>query len=89
MAADLQRAFIRVYSGETDWESRIRSVKLVADALNKGEMARAMMTAVLMRLPDPGDAIGIADVDVIRGLQATHGHCAKHCRIVRFLPLDV
>jgi len=38
-------------------ESRIRSVKLVADALNKGERARAMMAAVLMRLPDPASPI--------------------------------
>jgi hypothetical protein len=61
--AELQRILDRSYGGESDWDSRIRSVKLVADALNKGEMARAMMTAVLMRLPDPGGAIRIADVD--------------------------
>ncbi len=38
-------------------------MKLVASALNKGDMARAMMTAVLMRLPDPGNPVRIADVD--------------------------
>lgn len=37
-------------------------MKLVADALNKGEIARAMITAVLMRLPDPAGAIHAADV---------------------------
>lgn len=38
-------------------------MELVAKALNKGEMARAMMTAVLMRLPSPGDPVRISDVD--------------------------
>lgn len=50
---ELRKAFGSVYGDETDWESRIRSVKLVATALNKSDTARAMMTAVLMRLPDP------------------------------------
>lgn len=61
--AELQKVLGHVYGDETNWESRIRSVDLVANALNKGEMARAMMTAVLMRLPDPDGAIRIADVD--------------------------
>ena len=61
--AELQKVFGRVYGDETNWASRIRSVELVAKALNKGEMARAMMTAVLMRLPDPDDAVRISDVD--------------------------
>jgi hypothetical protein len=61
--AQLQKIFARIYGDETNWESRIRSVELVADALNKGEMARAMMSAVLMRLPAPGDSICIAEVD--------------------------
>lgn len=62
-ATELQKVFGRTYSDETDWGSRIRSVKLVADALNKGEIARAMITAVHMRLPDPRGAIRISDVD--------------------------
>ena len=62
-ASDLQKVLGRVYGDETNWENRIRSVKLVANALNKGDMARAMMTAVLMRLPDRDGAIRIADVD--------------------------
>lgn len=62
-ADELQRVFDRTYGVETNWESRIRSVNLVANALNKGELARAMMVAVLMRLPDPAGAIRIADVD--------------------------
>ncbi len=61
--SDLRQAFSDIYGDETEWESRIRSVKLVASALNKGEMARAMMTAVLMRLPDPDGSIRISDVD--------------------------
>ncbi|MGD0192594.1 MAG: hypothetical protein ABSD74_17795, partial [Rhizomicrobium sp.] len=52
-APDLRQIFSGLYGNEADWESRIRSVNLVAKALNKGDMARAAMTAVLMRLPDP------------------------------------
>ncbi len=40
--------FNRTYGGDVDWESRIRSVRLIATALNEGGMARATMTAVLM-----------------------------------------
>jgi hypothetical protein len=61
--AELQKVLGRVYGDETNWDSRVRSVRLVASALNKGDMARAMMTAVLMRLPDPGSTIRIAEVD--------------------------
>ena len=38
-------------------------MELVAGALNKGELARAMMTAVLMRLPEPGDPVCMAELD--------------------------
>ena len=62
-SADLQKTFSGVYGDEVDWESRIRSVGLVANALNKGELARAMMAAVLMRLPDPAGLVRIVDVD--------------------------
>jgi hypothetical protein len=51
------------YGEEADWESRIRGVKLIANALNKQDMARATMTAVLMRLPEPGGELGIFNVD--------------------------
>jgi hypothetical protein len=61
--AELQKTFGRIYGGETKWESHIRSVKLVANALNKDDMAKATMTAVLMRLPDPGAAVRIADTN--------------------------
>jgi hypothetical protein len=61
--AELQKILGRVYGDATNWASRIRSVELVAKALNKGEMARAMMTAVLMRLPAPRDPVRITDVD--------------------------
>ena len=60
---EVQKTLDRVYGGELTWESQIRSVKLVANALNKGDMARATMTAVLMRLPDPGTPIRIADTN--------------------------
>jgi hypothetical protein len=61
--AELRKILRRTYGDEGNWNSCIRSVELVAKALNKGEMARAMMTAVLMRLPDPGDPFRIADID--------------------------
>ncbi|HTT85367.1 MAG TPA: hypothetical protein VMF67_17960, partial [Rhizomicrobium sp.] len=61
--AEIQGILGRAYREETDWQSRIRSVNLVADALNRGELARAMMVAVLMRLPDPASSVSIADVD--------------------------
>lgn len=60
---ELQKILRRAYGDDTNWESYSRSVELVARALNKGDMARAMMTAVLMRLPDPGDPVGNVDVD--------------------------
>jgi len=62
-AGELRKVFGNIYGAESDWDSRIRSVKLVANALNKNDMARATMTAVLMRLPDPGGPIRITDVD--------------------------
>jgi len=62
-AGELHDVLGRAYGDETNWESRIRSANLVADALNKGDTARAMMVAVLMRLPDPGGSIRIADVN--------------------------
>lgn len=62
---ELHEVLGRTYGDEASWESRIRSVMLVAAALNKGDMARAMMTAVLMRLPDPGGPIRIVEVDSV------------------------
>jgi len=56
--AELQKILHSAYGDDTNWESCSRSVELVARALNRGDMARAMMTAVLMRLPDPGDPVG-------------------------------
>jgi hypothetical protein len=62
-AAELRRTFSRVLADEAKRQSRVRSVALVANALNKGDMARAMMTAVLMRLPDPDDLPGTSNTD--------------------------
>ncbi|HEY3637439.1 MAG TPA: hypothetical protein VGK90_04745 [Rhizomicrobium sp.] len=58
---ELQAIFAGMCGDEGGWASRIRSVKLVADALNKGEVARAMIAAVLMRLPEPGNSIYVDD----------------------------
>jgi hypothetical protein len=62
-ASDLRKTFVGTYGNDAIWDGRIRSVKVVADALNNGDMARAMMAAVLMRLPDPDGAVRISDVD--------------------------
>jgi len=62
-AAEIHKVLRSAYRMEADWSSRIRSVRVVADALNKGDLARAMMAAVLMRLPEPDGATGISDVD--------------------------
>jgi hypothetical protein len=51
------------HRAESDWSSRVRSVGVVAKALNNGDVARAMMAAVLMRLPEPGGGVRISDVD--------------------------
>jgi hypothetical protein len=64
-AGELRKVLRRAYGDDANWESHARSVKLVAAALNKGDLARATMTAVLMRLPEPGSPISIADVDVV------------------------
>ena len=59
--AEVKAIFERAYDGQADWESRIRSVHLIADTLNKGDVALAMMAAVLMRLPDPSENVPIAE----------------------------
>ena len=60
---ELRKVLHRAYGDDANWESHARSVKLVAAALNKGDLARATMTAVLMRLPEPGSPISIAGMD--------------------------
>ena len=40
-ADELQKILGRAYGADANWESRVRSVKLVAAALNKGDLARA------------------------------------------------
>ena len=62
---ELQKTLNHVYGDDAKWESQIRSIKLVANALNKGDMARATMTAVLMRLPDPSSPGRITDVNSV------------------------
>jgi hypothetical protein len=62
-ADELRKILGDAYGDDANREIHARSVKLVAAALNKGDLARAMMTAVLMRLPEPGSPVSIADVD--------------------------
>lgn len=64
-SAKVRKIFSDTYRTETDWDSRVRSVSVIAKALNKGDIARAMIAAVLMRMPDPDGAIRISDVDGI------------------------
>lgn len=66
-AADLRNLLNRIYGDNGNWASRIRSVSLVANAMNNGDMARATMTAVLMRLPEPNGPVLITDVDGLLG----------------------
>lgn len=56
---ELRKSLNHTGSNEARLESHIRSVKLIAAALNKGDMGRAMMTAVLMLMgiPDPGSVV--------------------------------
>jgi hypothetical protein len=62
-ATTIRKVFSNAYRADSNWESRIRSVDVVAKALNNGDVARAMMAAVLMRLPEPDSGIHIADID--------------------------
>jgi hypothetical protein len=59
----IRKVLSSTYRTDSNWESRIRSVGVVAKALNNGDVARAMMAAVLMRLPEPDSGIHIADID--------------------------
>jgi hypothetical protein len=61
--ADIRKILDSAYGAKTNWESRIRSVSVVAKALNNGDIALAMMAALLMRMPEPGGTIRIVDVD--------------------------
>lgn len=48
----LRKALVSHVEGDGEIASRIRSVGVVAKALNEGDIARAMMAAVLMRMPE-------------------------------------
>jgi hypothetical protein len=62
-ALKIRKVLSNAYRADGNWESRIRSVDVVAKALNNGDVARAMMAAVLMRLPEPDGAIHITNID--------------------------
>jgi hypothetical protein len=70
-SAQIRKILSGAYRAESDWSSRVRSVDVVAKALNNGDVARAMMAAVLMRLPEPGGGIHISDVDGVLAKPAT------------------
>jgi hypothetical protein len=59
--AELQKILGHAGNDDTNCLSHIRSVELIAHALNKGDMARATMAAVLMRVSQP--AAGINGLD--------------------------
>ena len=51
--AVLRKILARSSCADADTESHLRTLNVVATALNKGEVAKAMIAAVLMRLPEP------------------------------------
>jgi hypothetical protein len=50
---DLNRELSKLYGLPLDLERKRRGVDAVAAALNKGELARAQIAALLLQLPDP------------------------------------
>ena len=53
--AELRKVFGSMFCEDTELGSRVRSVAVVAKALNAGDLTRAMIAAVLMRVPDADD----------------------------------
>lgn len=52
-ASELDAAMSRAYGMPVRAHEKTRGLKVVADALNNRELARAQIAAVLLRLPDP------------------------------------
>jgi hypothetical protein len=51
-AIEIQRLLSRAYQAEIWWVNRIEGIGAVARALNEGDMVRAMITAVRLKLPE-------------------------------------
>jgi hypothetical protein len=56
---EIDKSLCRVYGVELSARGKGGGLRVVADALNQGEVARAQIAALLLRLPDP--ALGKAD----------------------------
>ncbi len=63
---ELRKVFGPMSCESIEFKSRVRSVAVVAKALNAGDLARAMMAAVLMRMPSKDDN-KIADKGLEKG----------------------
>jgi hypothetical protein len=53
---DLEGQLRRIYGYKVSGASKLAGLQAVADALNRGEVARAQITALLLKLPDPAVA---------------------------------
>ena len=51
--AEIERALARAYGCEIGAAGKLGGLSVVADALDKGELARAQIATLLLRLPDP------------------------------------
>lgn len=56
----LEERLWRAYGYKVSAAGKLRGLQVVADALSKGEIARAQIAALLLRLPDPDAALGSA-----------------------------
>jgi hypothetical protein len=54
-ADELRKVLHRAYGDDANWESHARSVKLVAAALNKGDLARATASILTNRATSADD----------------------------------
>jgi hypothetical protein len=64
---EIEALIAKAYRGAEDGARLSSGLRCIADCLNKGELARAMIAAVFLRLPDldPDGAEGIAKVDAL------------------------
>ncbi|MBV8472614.1 MAG: hypothetical protein JO107_10115 [Hyphomicrobiales bacterium] len=51
--ADIEAALSRAYGSNIEASRKLGGLRVVADALNKGDLARAQIATLLLRLPDP------------------------------------
>lgn len=83
---DLERELGSVYGAPIDLERKIRGIGLVAEALNRKEIARAQIATLLMQFPDPpGMAKGVQATTMamelfLSGLLKDEDFEAKHPR---------